>query len=245
MGYTCRASCNSRAASAALQVMQGISRSSSCVIAWLMLEKGLGFDEAWHQVEQKRPIVYPNIGFQQQLRRLEAILAKIGKDEPWQRRLIHVRQAVPLGNLEAPSSPLRVRDLIGDSMNSAFDDVEKLAERIFSQPQLLQKREQWKRHGLYFENMHKYKTMPSDIALIPRAKAVAEKLAGLPKVFSDALKGVKLATAVASQIQSWITIAEPLLKKEKEILEAPLELEPTKAQAQKQTLEEQIESLKG
>merc|ERR1712107_71348 len=96
-----------------------------------------------------------------------------------------------------------------------LDDVEKLAERIFSQPQLLQKREQWKRHGLYFENMHKYKTMPSDIALIPRAKAVAEKLAGLPKFFSDALKGVKLATAVASQIQSWITIAEPLLNKEK------------------------------
>merc|ERR1711920_1131734 len=107
------------------------------------------------------------------------------------------------------------------------------------------KREQWKRHGLYFENMHKYKTMPSDIGLIPRAKAVAEKLAGLPKVFSDALKGVKLATAVASQIQSWIAIAEPLLNKEKEEQEAPPAPEPTKAGAQKQTLEEAIESLKG
>merc|ERR1712129_7460 len=139
-----------------------------------------------------------------------------GKDEPWQRRLIHVRQAVPLGNLEAPSSPLRVRDLIGDSMNSAFDDVEKLAERIFSQPQLLQRREQWKRHGLYFENLHKYKTLPSDPGLIARARAVSEKLAGLPKVFSDALKGVKLATAVANQIQSWIVFAEPKFKKEEE-----------------------------
>jgi len=196
--------------------MKGISRSSSVVIAWLMLEKGLGFDEAWHQVEQKRPIVYPNIGFQQQLRRLEAILAGIGKDEPWQRRLIHVRQAVPVGNLEVPSSPLRVRDLIGDSMNSAFDDVEKLADKIFSQPQLLQRREQWKRHGLYFENLHKYKTLPSDPGLIDRARAVSEKLAGLPKVFSDSLKGVKLATAVANQIQCWIVFAEPKFKKEEE-----------------------------
>merc|ERR1712187_321890 len=123
-------------------------------------------------------------------------------------------------------------------MSSAFDDVEKLAERIFSQPQLLQKREQWKRHGLYFENMHKYKTMPSDIALIPRAKAVAEKLAGLPKVFSDALKGVKLATAVASQIQSWIAIAEPLLKKEKEDQNAPLEPESVKPEAETRSLKD-------
>merc|ERR1712216_400937 len=87
---------------------------------------------------------------------------------------------------------------------------------IGSQPQLLQKREQWKRHGLYFENLHKYKTLPSDAGLISRARAVAEKLAGLPKVFSAALKGVKLATAVANQIQSWIVFAEPRLNKEEE-----------------------------
>ena len=32
-----------------------------------------------------RPIVYPNIGFQQQLRRLESLLAKISSDDPWER----------------------------------------------------------------------------------------------------------------------------------------------------------------
>merc|ERR1712151_638656 len=89
-----------------------------------------------------------------------------------------------------------------------------------------------------------YKTMPSDIALIPRAKAVAEKLAGLPKVFSDALKGVKLATAVASQIQSWIAIAEPLLKQEKEEQDAPPEPEPIKPEAETRSLKDQIDSLK-
>merc|ERR1712039_1081149 len=108
-----------------------------------------------------------------------------------------------------------IRDFIGDSMSSAFDDVEKLAERIFSQPQLLQRREQWKRHGLYFENLHKYKTLPSDPELVPRARAVSQKLGGLQKVFSESLKGVKLATAVANQIKNWIEFAEPLLEKEK------------------------------
>merc|ERR1711981_1165004 len=48
--------------------MKGISRSSSIVIATLMFEKGLSFEDAWHMCEQKRPIVYPNIGFQQQLK---------------------------------------------------------------------------------------------------------------------------------------------------------------------------------
>lgn len=205
--------------------MKGISRSSSVIIAWIMLEKGLGFDEAWKMCEEKRPIVYPNIGFQQQLRWLEKCLADV-KQEPWEKKLKHFRSKVPFGVLSGPDTVLPIRDLIGDSMNSAFNDVEKLAERIFTQPQLLQKREQWKRHGLYFENMHKYKTMPSDIALIPRARAVADKLASLPKVFSDALKGVKLATAVASQIQSWITIAEPLLNKEKEDNDAPSKPKP-------------------
>mmetsp|Transcript_58853 Transcript_58853/g.91576 ORF Transcript_58853/g.91576 Transcript_58853/m.91576 type:complete len:486 (-) Transcript_58853:20-1477(-) len=194
--------------------MKGISRSSSVVISFIMLAKGLSFEEAWKLCEQKRPIVYPNIGFQQQLKHLETVLSGIEGSEPMEKRLNYLRSRLPSGDLGVPDSPFRVRDLIGNSMSSAFDEVEMLAGRIFSQPQLLQKREQWKRHGLYFENLHKYKTLPSDIALVSRARAVSEKLSGLPKVFSDSLKGVKLATAVASQIQSWIVFAEPLLEKE-------------------------------
>lgn len=191
--------------------MKGISRSSSVVIAFLMMERRIGFEEAWHMCEQKRPIVYPNIGFQQQLRHFEAVLARGDPSASREVKLKRLRSELPTGSLEAPSLELQVRDLISDSMRAHFDQVEALAERIFSQPQLLQKREQWKRHGLYFENLHKYKTLPSDAELVPRGKAVAEKLGSLPKVFSDALKGVKLATAVASQIDSWVKFAEPKL----------------------------------
>ncbi|CDW75771.1 dual specificity protein phosphatase 1 [Stylonychia lemnae] len=45
----------------------GISRSSSCVIAYLMKEKGYSFHSALYQVRLKRPIVCPNVGFQKQL----------------------------------------------------------------------------------------------------------------------------------------------------------------------------------
>merc|ERR1712039_227136 len=81
--------------------MKGISRSSSVVIAWLMLERGIGFEEAWRICEQKRPIVYPNIGFQQQLRHWERLLARTNHEEPWLKRLDHLRSLVPKGDLEA------------------------------------------------------------------------------------------------------------------------------------------------
>lgn len=48
--------------------------------------------------------------------------------------------------------------------------AQALSEKVCSQPQLLQKRELWKRHGLYFENLHKYKGLPSDVGLLDRAQ---------------------------------------------------------------------------
>ena len=41
----------------------GVSRSASCVIAFLMQECGLTFLEAMSFVRKKRPIVFPNFGF--------------------------------------------------------------------------------------------------------------------------------------------------------------------------------------
>jgi protein-tyrosine phosphatase len=42
----------------------GISRSSSCVIAYLMKEKGFNFLDALQYSRNKRNCVFPNIGFQ-------------------------------------------------------------------------------------------------------------------------------------------------------------------------------------
>jgi len=188
--------------------MKGISRSSSVVISWLMIERGITFEEAFKIAEKKRPVVYPNVGFQQQLRFLDKLIQSCGKST-WEERLNFVRFNVPLGSLDG--DPLHIRDKIGESMTGQLDEAEALAEKVFAEPQLLQQRELWKRLGLFFENFHKYKALPSDPALLDRAKAVMERLRALPKIFSDSLKGVKLALAVASEIESWAKFAEPAM----------------------------------
>ena len=42
----------------------GISRSASCVIAYLMSEHNMTFYEATSYVRKRRHIIFPNIGFQ-------------------------------------------------------------------------------------------------------------------------------------------------------------------------------------
>ncbi|CAN0505778.1 unnamed protein product, partial [Ectocarpus sp. 12 AP-2014] len=43
--------------------VQGVSRSCTLAIAWLMLTKGVDYDEAYLRVRQGRPICAPNTGF--------------------------------------------------------------------------------------------------------------------------------------------------------------------------------------
>ena len=42
----------------------GVSRSASCVIAYLMQEKDMKFQEAFAFASKKRPVIFPNMGFQ-------------------------------------------------------------------------------------------------------------------------------------------------------------------------------------
>jgi len=41
----------------------GVSRSSSCVIAYLMQERQMSFQDAFSFASKKRPIIFPNMGF--------------------------------------------------------------------------------------------------------------------------------------------------------------------------------------
>ena len=54
----------------------GISRSTSMVIAYLMIEKKMRYDEAFSFVRKRRSIISPNPGFVSQLRKLDAMLQK-------------------------------------------------------------------------------------------------------------------------------------------------------------------------
>jgi len=49
----------------------GISRSSSLVIAYLMIENRWSYEAAYNYVKSKRSIINPNIGFVKQLKALE------------------------------------------------------------------------------------------------------------------------------------------------------------------------------
>jgi protein-tyrosine phosphatase len=193
--------------------MKGISRSSSIVISFLMVEQGIGFDAAWKACEERRPVVYPNVGFQQQLRYLEKVLSELEPNVSFDNKLRHLHKKLPRGSLEGPTGPLRIRDAIGGSLNDELDNVEATSEKVMAQPQLLQQRELWKRHGLFFENFHKYKTLPSDAALLGRAEAVVARLRSLPKIFNDSIKGVKLALSVAKEIEDWLRFAKPVLQR--------------------------------
>jgi len=43
----------------------GISRSTSCIVAYLMYEYGMSQVQALNLIRQGRPIINPNVGFRQ------------------------------------------------------------------------------------------------------------------------------------------------------------------------------------
>ncbi len=56
----------------------GESRSATIVIAYLMWNKKMTFDKAYNLVKEKRPRIYPNFGFRQQLQMFEKLLLENG-----------------------------------------------------------------------------------------------------------------------------------------------------------------------
>ena len=56
----------------------GQSRSATIVIAYIMWKKKMTFDKAYNFVKQKRPNIYPNFGFRQQLQMFEKLLFQNG-----------------------------------------------------------------------------------------------------------------------------------------------------------------------
>ena len=59
----------------------GISRSTSCVIAYLMKERGFEFWNALNFVRSRRSIICPNMGFMRQLQEYEKTLPKKNVEE--------------------------------------------------------------------------------------------------------------------------------------------------------------------
>jgi len=52
----------------------GVSRSASCVIAFLMQDRSMSFQEAFAFASKRRPVIFPNMGFQRQLLEFDRLL---------------------------------------------------------------------------------------------------------------------------------------------------------------------------
>lgn len=196
---------------------KGISRSSSCVIALLMLERGISFEESFHEVRRKRPSIYPNVGFQRQLQHFQQLLSKVtgSPDE----KLQSLRALVPRGNLESPESPFQIGEAISESMGISLDALETTINGCLKQPESTPQVSLWKEHGIYFENIYLYKALPSDENLLQRTRMVSEKLTKLARSCPEqSCKGVRHVVAMAKVMDSWTAFAGPLLGQGKMLL---------------------------
>merc|ERR1711924_444146 len=175
---------------------KGISRSTSVVLAWLMRSKGYSFDVAWKKAESKRKVAFPNIGFQVQLRTLEAFGKEKGKD-------------ADLSTLDQSSD--KVSAVIAADAGKRLADLDAMFEKCMTDQSVLHERETWKRYGLFFENVHKYNCI-LDIGseeplhtVVDKVEEVAGRLEKFGNVFNPKIPGVKFAAQVAKEMRSWVS----------------------------------------
>ena len=79
--------------------VEGVSRSASVVVALLMRDRKLSFDDALKVVQEKRPKAKPNPAFERQLRQLEPVLHQATAD-----RAVPSSSASAAGGVDEPSA---------------------------------------------------------------------------------------------------------------------------------------------
>ncbi|CAE7333592.1 dusp22a [Symbiodinium sp. CCMP2592] len=189
---------------------RGISRSSSIVIAYLMLAKSKSYDEAKKQVQLKRSVAHPNLGFQVQLQHLESLLGTRSPPRNFEERLRWLGTTVPTGDLTSSTSPFKLLQALDAPIRCWLEEVSVLCEKLLTEPQMARERAPWKPCGLFFEVLQKYRTVPEDESLADLAASAARNLEESVKQFHDSsnsLIGLKTAMAVAREVHTWHRIA--------------------------------------
>lgn len=188
---------------------RGVSRSASVVIAYLMLSKGLGYDAAKAHVAGKRSFIYPNLGFEVQLRHLQR-LSK-GVQGHWGQKMAWLRGAVPKGDLLA-SSNFSIQVAMGPIVRKHLEELRSLAEQASKGGVLLEQRAPWKSIGLFFENLCHYSAVPVEHGLSALAASVAHLLRQMRSTSSSELQqGINAAETLAENLETWAKlVAESL-----------------------------------
>jgi protein-tyrosine phosphatase len=85
--------------------VEGVSRSASAVIAYLMAERSMSFGQALRVVKRRRAVVSPNLGFVRQLSQWGTICETRRKERPreWE-QVLNLRQC----KTKCPPPPVRV-----------------------------------------------------------------------------------------------------------------------------------------
>mmetsp|Transcript_10261 Transcript_10261/g.35929 ORF Transcript_10261/g.35929 Transcript_10261/m.35929 type:complete len:129 (+) Transcript_10261:263-649(+) len=120
-----------------------------------MLFKGWSYDVAMSRVEQKRTMIYPNVGFQVQLQYLDRLVAQSPRGN-WGDKLSWLRSAVPRGDLAGPGSNVLVREAMNKVVRLQLHEVSRLAEAASNDGTLLENKSAWQSPGLFFEMLQKY-----------------------------------------------------------------------------------------
>ncbi|CAK0857076.1 unnamed protein product [Prorocentrum cordatum] len=187
--------------------LRGVSRSASCVIALLMFERGLGFDEAWRLTARRRPSVYPNVGFQQQLRHLQVLLesAPAAGAAPLQERLHHLAAAVPRGQL-APGAAVDLCGGVCEALDVTLGELQRLVAE--GPPAGQDPRRTWLRHWWFFDNLRRFQIVPADAATLHRAQLLADELGRLAAPSGG---GASPHARVREEIVGWVAAVQPLV----------------------------------
>jgi len=167
---------------------RGISRSGTIVMAYLMQTRNLDVSGAFALVSQKRPCVYPNIGFQLQLHLFEKT-KKVEYNK--------------IFNLEAELVIWIKRKL---------KDTKGLISAIFEDEQLLEDCEPWRYLGFFFENCRQYLgriDIPIPKSVLYEADDVGRQLANIAMLFEG--EGVDLASKVGQVMQGWVVAQKRLM----------------------------------
>jgi predicted protein tyrosine phosphatase len=97
--------------------VEGVSRSASAVIAYLMAERGMSFPQALRVVKRRRAVVSPNLGFIRQLSEWGTICETRRKERPreWE-QVLNLRQR----KADSPPPPVRVEKV---QRRSSWKDI--------------------------------------------------------------------------------------------------------------------------
>lgn len=209
---------------------RGISAGPSIIVALLMTTRGLKYDVAKQRVEKKRPVVFPNLGFQAQLEHFEVLLENVKGHLGSKLNWLRSPGTVPLGDLCAADSSFAVREAMVRPVRFHLRQLRKLLDKVPCDETILHDRSVWRSQARFFEALREHKAIPKDRTLLTSVSSLAKELKALLTTLSslakemremspdtniespEAAPGMQAALALVHDLEAWLAFAAPVLQ---------------------------------